>query len=198
MPAVRVGLLGGTFDPPHLGHLLAATEVREALGLDAVRLVVVNDPWQKSAERRVTPAGTRLRLCAAATAADPLLVVDDVEVRLGGVTWTARTLDHLHREHPEVEFVVVLGADAASRVPTWRDGGACLRRVPVAVVDRPGAGETDLPGLLGHATRVPVTQVDVSSTEVRRRAAEGRSIAYLVPDAVRSIVERERLYRRRS
>ena len=195
MPAPRVGLLGGTFDPPHLGHLLAATEVRETLGLDTVRLVVANDPWQKSAERRVTPAGTRLRLCAAAIGGDTGLSVDDVEVRLGGETTTARTLAHLRAREPASEFVVVLGTDAAARVPTWRDGGACLAEVRVVIVDRPGSAAPDPDGVLRDARRIEVTQVGVSSTEIRHRVAAGRSIAYLVPAAVHRLIDREGLYR---
>ena len=102
MPSRRVGLLGGTFDPPHVAHLVVAVEVREALGLDEVRLVVANDPWQKSALRRVTPAGTRLRLARSAVGDVEGLTVSDIEVRHGGPSYTARTLRTLRAGEPAI------------------------------------------------------------------------------------------------
>jgi len=207
MPVPRVGLLGGTFDPPHVGHLVVAAEVGEALALDSVRLVVANDPWQKSAERRITPVGTRFRLTMAAAATpdwespgrnSPAVEAADVEIRLGGRTTTARTLGHLRRDEPDVDFVVILGVDAALRVPTWWDAGECLRGVTVALVDRPGAPAADIPGVIDRAQRIEATQLDISSTAIRRRVADGLSIRHLVPPEVERLIETEGLYRRDS
>ena len=197
MPSRRVGLLGGTFDPPHVAHLVVAVEVREALELDEVRLVVANDPWQKSALRQVTPAGTRLRMTRAAVVGVPGLVVSDVEVRVGGPSYTAQTLRLLREREPDTERLLILGADAAARLDTWRDAADLFDSCTLVVVDRPGTPvRVPLPPGAAPAERVEVTSLDVSSTDLRRRARAGRSIRFLVPDPVARIVEREGLYRR--
>jgi nicotinate-nucleotide adenylyltransferase len=197
MPSRRVGLLGGTFDPPHVAHLVVAVEVREALGLDEVRLVVANDPWQKSALRRVTPAGTRLRLARAAVGDVPGLGVSDVEVRHGGPSYTTRTLRSLRADEPGTEWFLILGADAAARLDTWHDADDLLDLCTLVVVDRPGTPvRLPLPAGSPPPERVAVTSLDVSSTDLRRRARTGRSVRFLVPDAVAAMITGEGLYLR--
>lgn len=197
MPSRRVGLLGGTFDPPHVAHLVVAVEVREALGLDEVRLVVANDPWQKSSQRRVTPVGTRLRMTWAAVAGTPGLTVSDLEVRRGGPTYTSHTLRRLRAEEPDVDWYLVLGADAAAGLDTWHEVDELLDSCTLVVVDRPGS-PLRIPPAASHATveRVEVTSLDVSSTDLRRRVRDGRSVRFLVPDPVAAMIDSEGLYRR--
>ena len=197
MPSRRVGLLGGTFDPPHVAHLVVAVEVREALDLDEVRLVVANDPWQKSALRRVTPAGTRLRLARAAADGVEGLTVSDVEIRRGGPSYTARTLRALRAAEPDTEWFLILGADAAARIDTWHDADDLLELCSLVVVDRPGTPvRLPLPAGSPPPVRVAVTSLDVSSTELRRRARAGRSVRFLVPEAVAGMIADEGLYLR--
>jgi nicotinate-nucleotide adenylyltransferase len=112
----RVGILGGTFDPPHIGHLIAADQVRDQLALDEVRLVVSNRPWQKAGSRPITEAARRLELVRAAVADAPGLAASSIEVELGGSSYTAVTLDALGEAEPGTEWLVVVGADAAARL----------------------------------------------------------------------------------
>ncbi|MFP5308956.1 MAG: nicotinate-nucleotide adenylyltransferase [Actinomycetes bacterium] len=187
----RVGLLGGTFDPPHLGHLVVAEEARDALGLDEVRLLVAGDPWMKDGE---SPAAVRVALCEAAVAHLPGVVVDDREARRTGPTYTADTLAELAAAEPGTAFTFLLGADAANDLPRWERAEEALALARFVVVAR--AGDTPAVQALGHAlARLDVPRVDVSSTDVRRRVAEGRSIRHLVPPSVRHEIEERRLYR---
>lgn len=187
----RVGLLGGTFDPPHIGHLVVADWAVEALQLDEVRLLVAGDPWMKQGE---SDAATRVALCEAAVAGHPRLVVDDREARRDGPTYTFDTLTELHDEDPDTTWVFLLGTDAAAHLPSWHRVDDAVPLAEWTVVVRPG---TDLPDhRLAHALRrLDVPRLDVSSTGLRARVAAGHSIRFLVPDAVIAEVERRGLYR---
>jgi nicotinate-nucleotide adenylyltransferase len=190
-PIRRVGLLGGTFDPPHLGHLVVAEEARDALGLDEVRLLVAGDPWMKDG---VSPASVRVTLCEAAVAHLPGVVVDDREARRDGPTFTADTLAGLRAEEPDTAWVFLLGADAAASLHRWERIEDALALARFVVVARDG----DDPPVeaLGHALEVlAVPRVDISASNVRSRIREGRSIAHLVPPSVRHEIESGRLYR---
>ncbi len=186
----RIGLLGGTFDPPHLGHLVVAEGVRDAMGLDEVRLLVAGDPWMK---RTTSTAGDRVRMCELAVAGDAHLAVDDREVHRAGPTYTADTLHELRATEPDVDWTFVLGADAAARLPEWDRVHEALDLARWVVVGRPGTSWPDHE-LADRLTRVEVPLIGVSSTDLRERAAAGRSLRYLVPDAVRDHVRRQRLY----
>lgn len=195
----RLGLLGGTFDPPHIGHLVAAVSVGDALGLDEVWLVPNGDPWQKR-DRPVTPAAVRLEMAHAAVEDVPGLAVSDVEVRRPGASYTIDTVEQLRAEDPERELVVVIGRDTALALATWERHEELLAGVEVAVVDRalplPGEPVPDLPILPGaRLTTVPMRRIDVSSTEIRQLVAAGRPIVPLVPPAVAAVVAAHRLYR---
>jgi nicotinate-nucleotide adenylyltransferase len=195
----RIGLLGGTFDPPHIGHLVAAVSVGEALALDEVWLVPNGDPWQKR-DRPVSGAGLRLSMTAAAVDGVPGLAVSDVEVRRPGPSFTVDTVAELRAEDPERDLVVIMGRDSALGLPTWERHEELLASVAIAVVDRalpvPGAPVPALPDLPGARIEVvPMRRIDVSSTELRRRVAEGRPIIPLVPAAVADLIARHGLYR---
>lgn len=187
---MRIGLLGGTFDPPHLGHLVAAETARDTLGLDEVRWLVAGQPWMKGAQ---TATDHRVAMTRAAVADHAAMTVDDREARRDGPTYTADTLAELTREAPEVAWTFLLGADAAASMPAWHRIDEAIRLADWAVVARPG---TDWPthGLADRVQRVPMPLIGVSSTDLRARVAGGRSIRYLVPDGVLDHIHRHRLY----
>jgi nicotinate-nucleotide adenylyltransferase len=186
---VRLGVYGGAFDPPHLGHLVAASDACDALELD--RLL-----WIPSAVHPLKPVRTaaevRLEMVRAAIAGDPRFAADDLELRRTGPSYTVDTLRELRRREPRAALFFLTGADNLRDLPRWREPDEIARLATLAVVSR--AGES-LPADAAYpATAVAVTRVDVSSTEIRRRVAAGLSIRYLVPEAVRAVIERERLY----
>lgn len=189
----RVGILGGTFDPPHIGHLAMAVEVRDALALDVVLLVVAHEPWQKVGTRRVSPSADRLALVEAAVADFEGLEASDVEIRHGGPSYTADTLATLAAAAPDDELWVILGADAAAGLPTWERGGEVAERARLVVAARDGETGSPPPGWSWRT--VPITRLDVSSTDLRERVAAGRTIEVLVPAAVRREIEARALYR---
>lgn len=189
----RVGILGGTFDPPHIGHLGMAVEVRDALALDVVLLVVAHEPWQKVGTRRVSPSAGRLALVEAAVADVDGLEASDVEIRHGGPSYTADTLATLAAGRPDDELWVILGADAAAGLPTWERGDEVAERARLVVAARDGETGSPPPGWSWRT--VPITRLDVSSTDLRERVAAGRTIEVLVPAAVRREIEARALYR---
>jgi nicotinate-nucleotide adenylyltransferase len=192
---VRLGVYGGSFDPPHLGHLVAASEACERLGLDRVLWIPsAHHPLKGSTVR--TPPAVRLEMVRAAIAGDARFEADDLELRRDGPSYTVDTLRELRRRLPAAKLFLLVGADLLGELPRWREPGEIVRLATLAVVNRAG-DELDANAVAG-AVAVEVPRVDVSGTEVRRRAAAGRTIRYLVPDGVREIVERHTLYRDRS
>lgn len=188
--------MGGTFDPPHIGHLRAAVRVRHALDLDVVLFVPAGDPWQKRGDRAITPGPVRLEMARAAVEGLDGLEVSDIEVRRPGPSYTLDTVDELRAADPGARLTLVLGADAAALIPTWERPAEVLAQVRLAVVPRPGAPMTvDLPG--ADVVAVEVEQLAVSSTSLRADVAAGRPVDVLVPPGVAAIIERRGLYRRR-
>ncbi|MCP9489377.1 MAG: nicotinate-nucleotide adenylyltransferase [Solirubrobacteraceae bacterium MAG38_C4-C5] len=196
---MRLGLLGGTFNPPHLGHLLCAQEAHAQLGLDRVLLLPVASPPHKEIAGDPGPR-TRLELCSLAVGDDDRLGVSDLEVRRGGPSYTADTLRELHARAPEDELTFIVGGDMALSLPTWREPEAVLELATVAVAERSGAARQDITDRLagiGAADRVrffDMPRLDVSSSEIRARVADGRPIRYLVPDAVAAHIEQRGTY----
>lgn len=190
----RIGVFGGTFDPPHIGHLIVAADVRHALGLDTVLLVVANDPWQKSGTREVTRAALRLAMVEAAVGDVEGLDVSDVELRRGGTSYTADTLAELAARHPGAELFLVLGSDAAAGLPTWERVEEVRDLATVVVVTRPGA-EDGRPPPGWDWVRVETPRLDVSSTDLRARVAEGRPLDFLLPAPVIDRIHALGLYR---
>lgn len=192
MTARRVGLLGGTFDPPHIGHLVTAIDVREQLGLDLVRMVVANEPWQKAGRRDVSAPADRLAMVAAAVADVPGVEADDREIRRGGPSYTVDTLTEWRAEFPDDEVHLVVGTDAAASLPTWHRAADLPGLCRVAVVGRPGHRPEPLPGV--DALHLDVPRLEVSSSELRARVREGRSLRFLVNDAVIVLIGELGLY----
>jgi nicotinate-nucleotide adenylyltransferase len=186
-----VGVFGGTFDPPHVGHVAVAANVRWALGLDQVLLVVANEPWQK-AHRPVSSAADRLAMVEAAVDGVPGVAASALEIERGGPSYTVDTLDELARHHPGAPLHVVVGADAAALLDTWERAADVRDRAGVVVVGRPGAADVLPPGW--EATRVEVPLLDVSSTDLRARVADGRPLDGLVPPRVVVMIRERGLY----
>lgn len=190
----RLGIFGGTFDPPHVGHLVTAVNVRHDLQLDQVLLVVNNQPWQKVGTRAITPAADRFALVEAAVAGVEGLEASSVEIERGGMSFTADTLVELARAEPAPELFVILGADAARGLTTWEQADAVRDLATVVVVDRPGSqAATPLPGW--SWLRVEVPRLEVSSTDLRARVVDGRPLDYLLPPGVITAIEARGLYR---
>ena len=190
---MRLGVFGGTFDPPHVGHLVTAVNVRHTLGLDTVLLVVANVPWQKVGERSISAADDRLAMVEAAVSGVPGLEVSRLEVDRGGPSYTADTLSDLRRIHPGAELFLVLGSDAAASLTTWERVDEVRDGCTVVVVDRPGAeGEEPPPGW--RWVRVEVPRLDVSSTDLRARVLDGRPLDYLIPPDVIACIRARGLY----
>jgi nicotinate-nucleotide adenylyltransferase len=176
----RIGILGGTFDPIHIGHLVAATWVRDALALDRVLLVVANEPWQKTSQRQVTPATDRLAVVSAAVEGIPGLEPCRIEIDRGGPSYTIDTVRELIGLDPDACLSLVVGADVAAELSTWHDVDELARLVELVVVDRGGFERgADPPGWTVSRLRIPA--LDVSSSELRERLATGRSVDFLIP-----------------
>ena len=189
---LRIGVFGGTFDPPHVGHLVTAINVGHAIGLDRVVLMVANVPWQKVGTRAITPAADRLAMVEAAVAEVPLLVAGDHEIRAGGDSYTADTLDTLASETPDAEWFVILGDDAAAGIHTWERADEVIEKARLVVVDRPGEPVALDPDV--DWVRIEVPRLEVSSTDLRARCSDGRPLDYLVTDPVLDVIRDRRLY----
>lgn len=197
----RLGILGGTFDPPHLGHLAMAEEAREVLGLERVLFVPAGQPWQK-ADRAVTPGTIRLALVERAIAGNAAFAVDGREVARPGPSYTVDTLAALVAEGAEPDPWLILSAEALAGFGTWREPERIVELARLCVVPRGPdprrAVEAFLarfPTATGRLVELDRPRLEISSTEIRERVRAGRSIRYLVPDGVAELVRRYALYR---
>jgi nicotinate-nucleotide adenylyltransferase len=188
----RVGLFGGTFDPPHVGHLVTAVNVRHALDLDLVVMMVANVPWQKEGSRTITPAPDRFAMVEAAVREVAGLVPGRHEIDLGGPSYTADTLAVLANEYPGAQFFTIIGDDAAAGLRTWTRWEEVVERSRLVVVDRPGE-HVDVDGSL-EWIRVEVPRLEVSSTDLRARFTDGRPLDYLVTQPVLDVIRARGLY----
>jgi len=189
----RIGLFGGTFDPPHVGHLVTAVNVHHALALDSVVMMVANSPWQKDGLRPITPAVDRLAMVEAAVADVDGLVAGDAEIRRGGPSFTADTLAELASCHPGAELFTIVGDDAAAGLTSWQRYDEIVALSRLVVVDRPGA-PVELPEGFDWL-RVEVPRLEVSSTDLRSRVLDGRPLDYLVTEPVLAMIAVHNLYR---
>ncbi|MGY1708278.1 nicotinate-nucleotide adenylyltransferase [Geodermatophilus sp. SYSU D00758] len=195
MTGRRVGVMGGTFDPVHHGHLVAASEVASLFGLDEVVFVPTGQPWQKS-DREVSPAEDRYLMTVIATASNPRFSVSRVDIDRGGPTYTIDTLTDLQRQRPDDELFFITGADALSQILSWRDSDRCFSLAHFIGVTRPGfdLGDSHLPE--GTVSLVEVPALSISSSDCRDRVGRGMPVWYLVPDGVVQYIEKRGLYRR--
>ena len=189
----RIGVLGGTFDPPHYGHLAAALEVRHRLALSVVLLVVANDPWQKSALHRVTPAPLRLEMVRAAVRGLTGIEANSLEIDRGGESYMADTLAELSSTHPGAELMLVVGSDIAQGLDTWKRPDV-LRELSTAVVVERAGRSGGRPPPHWPALVVECPALDISSCDIRARFAGGRPVEALVPGDVIDVVRSRGLY----
>ena len=189
----RIGVLGGTFDPPHFGHLAVALEVRHRLRLSVVLLVVANDPWQKSALHPVTPAPLRLEMVRAAVSDLSGIEASSLEIDRGGESYMADTLAELASRHPGAELMLVVGSDIAQSLDTWKRPAELRELATTVVVDRSGrSGGRPPEGWTAQVVEGPA--LDISSCDIRARFADGRPVEALVPRSVADVVRSRGLY----
>jgi nicotinate-nucleotide adenylyltransferase len=198
---MRLGLLGGTFDPVHFGHLLLAEQCREQCGLDAVWFLPAGSPPHK--RRDITPGRQRLEMLQLAVAGHEAFSVSDRELKREGTTYTVDTLTELHAEQPEADLFFLIGADSLHDLPTWREPRRILELATIVAVnrgDRPLTELQDIRQRLGDsaATRIQIATMpgcDLSATDIRQRVAAGKSIRYMTPRAVEVSIQQHGLYR---
>lgn len=187
---MKRALLGGTFDPPHIAHLVAGESAYRSLDVDVVTFVPAGQPWQK-ADRPVTPAEHRWKMIELALGGVDYFEADDREIKRDGWSYTIDTV----RSFPaDDQITLILGSDAAANLSTWHDSKALRARVSVAVADRPGTDRTTVEAAIGPVEWIDMPPIDVSGTDLRSRARSGRSIRFLVPDPVLSYIHEYALY----
>lgn len=199
---MRLGIYGGTFDPVHYGHLLLAEQCREQLRLDAVWFMPAAVPPHKQ-DAGISSGRDRLAMLELATAGHPALQVSDRELRRGGTSYTVETLAELRAEDPQRELYLLIGGDSLAELPTWRQPQRILELAIVAAVNR-GRAAPDLAAVQGalgataaeRIVLVSMPAIDLSATDMRRRAADGRSLRYMTPRAVEEYIRDAGLYRR--
>ena len=199
---MRVGVLGGTFDPVHNGHLIIAEEAQAKLGLAKVLFIPAGRPWFKDGEN-VSDMGWRLDMLKLAVNGNPSFEIDTMELEREGATYTIDTMEELRKRMGEdIELYFIIGIDALSELGRWKEPERLASICHFATMRRPGFTELDLeamerevPGVSGRVHVMDNVQVDISSSDIRERVEEGRSIRYLVPPAVREYIEKQELYR---
>ena len=192
----RIGVMGGTFDPIHHGHLVAASEVQSWFDLDEVIFVPTGQPWQKS-DRDVSPAEDRYLMTVIATAANPRFRVSRVDIERGGLTYTIDTLRELAQKYPDDELYFITGADAMAAILSWRDHAELFELAHFVGCTRPGheMDESTLRGLpKERITLVEIPALAISSTDCRARVHSGEPVWYLVPDGVVQYIGKHGLY----
>jgi nicotinate-nucleotide adenylyltransferase len=191
----RLGVMGGTFDPIHYGHLVTAEEALVQFALDAVVFVPTGRPWMKE-EREVSPAEDRYLMTVIATASNPKFHVSRVEVDREGPTYTVETLHALAAEHPDAELYFITGADAMLEILDWKEPDEVLSLAHFIAATRPGYDLTRFESRRhANVSLMAIPALAISSTDVRARVGGGRPIRYLVPEGVKSYVEKAGLYR---
>ena len=199
VPPRRIGILGGTFDPPHLGHTAAALEARRSLDLDVVVFVVANDPWQKTVgamagtAEEVSPAEARLAMTREAVVGLDGVQVDDVEIRRGGPSYTADTLAHYGEVHAGAELFLLLGSDIASGLDTWARPEELRRRATIVVMERPGFEDRRPPAGWDHRVLLG-SFPDLASNDLREVIAATGEVGDAVPGGVAEIIRAHGLY----
>lgn len=188
----RIGVMGGTFDPIHHGHLVAASEVAQHFGLDEVVFVPTGSPWHKG---EVADSEHRYLMAVIATASNPQFSVSRVDIDREGTTYTVDTLRDLRAERPDAEFYFITGADAVAQILSWRDHDGLWDLAHFVAVSRPGH-VLSIRGLpQGRVSQLEIPALAISSTDCRERVRQGRPVWYLVPDGVVQYIGKHHLYR---
>jgi nicotinate-nucleotide adenylyltransferase len=190
----RLGIMGGTFDPIHHGHLVAASEVASLFDLDEVVFVPTGEPWQKS-ERVVSPAEHRYLMAVVATASNPRFWVSRVDIDRAGPTYTVDTIRDIAGQRPDDELFFITGADALGQILSWKDAEEALTLAHFVGVTRPGYELSDSHLPHDSVTLLDVPALAISSSGCRERVADGRPVWYLVPDGVVQYINKHHLYR---
>ena len=194
-PVTRLGVLGGSFDPIHNGHLVAAKRAAQELGLSKVLFVPAGNQWQKSQSGKTqTAAGHRLAMTALAIDGEPLFQLSDIDVLRGGATYTVDTLTQLNSEYPNAELFFILGADAIAGIESWKEPERLFQLATFVAVSRPGYQLTVPQKYAGQVKKIEIDALDISSTECRDMAEAGQSLSGLVPDAVITYIRENHLY----
>jgi nicotinate-nucleotide adenylyltransferase len=185
-----IGLFGGSFDPVHHGHLIVGQVAREKLGLDVLRFLPARQQPLKQGRHRTSPEH-RVAMLSLAVDGTPGFAVERLELDRAGLSYTVHTLEELRQREPGSELVLLLGADAAAELSSWRESERIPQLARVVVFARP---RSPVPAVPGVAQVIEVPAVDISATEVRRRVSRGQPIRYWVPDPVAEYIARHRLY----
>ena len=194
--APRIGLLGGSFNPPHLAHLALGRTALQQLGLDELRWLPAGAPWQK-AGRVMADGGHRAAMLAVLLAGEPRCVIDRRELERVGPTYTIDTVRELQAERPGVEWYLILGQDQYAQFHTWRDAPELLQRLTLAVAGRGGQAPQAPPALAGLPQRcvlLDMAPTDIAATDIRNRVADGQTVTALVGERVASYIEQHQLY----
>lgn len=200
---MNIGIFGGTFDPPHLGHLILAERCREEARLDEVWFLVSYAPPHKQGQQ-ITRFESRCDMVTLAVTGQPAFRVEPIEKELPPPSYTARTLAELHARHPSHTFALIVGGDSVQELPTWFEPATVLKSAGLVAVPRPGAtllaaaelaAKVGIPPEAVRLTVVECPQVDIASRDIRKRVGEGRSIRFLVPRAVEEYARERKLYR---
>ena len=190
----RIGLFGGTFDPPHNAHVALARLALTELALDELRWIPAGQPWQKA--RQITPATHREAMVRLAMGDDPRFVLERCEIRRAGPSFTLDTVRELQAAQPQARWFLIIGQDQYAGLHTWRDWRELLSRVTLAVANRPGVAVEPYPDVKAAAHQVvPLPMLDIASTDIRARVAAGQDIGALVPVSVARYIEVNHLYR---
>lgn len=200
---MNIGMFGGTFDPVHLGHLIVAEESRVRLGLERVLFVPAGMPWMKALRRDVTPAAHRVAMVRLAIASNPHFELSTIDVERPGSSYSVETVGRLRQSlGPGAEIYFILGCDSLNQVDRWKEPGRLISMCHMVAAPRPGCRPPDLerleklfPGVTERTVLLEMDPIGISSSEIRRRVAEGGSIRYLVPPEVEAYIRAEGLYR---
>ncbi len=189
----KIGVMGGTFDPIHLGHLIVADEARHQLALDEIVFVPAAAPWQKQPQ---VDASHRLAMVRLAVNSVPGFSVSDVDISRGGNTYTVDTLSDLRTHYRDAELLLLIGTDALNGIHTWKEPERIATMAQIVCLARPGYRVETSPKYSGAVTFVEVPAIDISSTDCRQRCEDGRPFRFMLPEAVYEYIEKNDLYRR--
>lgn len=192
---MRLGVFGGTFDPIHIGHLVAAQNAMHAAKLDQILFIVANQPWQKEGSRAVTDAQLRYLVVARVLESIPGLEASDIEIRRGGLSYSVDTLIELNTANPENELFLVVGADAAIQMPTWERAEELSKLARLVIVNRYGYPTVDNVLDFEEPILAEMPWLDISSTDLRERVRDHRPLQFLLPETAIDAIENHALYR---